>query len=91
MKKFEKIFANGIIHKTIKTKYWELKKLSFKVEEFKEFLDNNNNNWWVNIIEKTSKKTWKPYYELDTFIPKNKENIEEKDNKDKISISDIPF
>lgn len=83
----EKIFADGLILKTIDTQYGELQKLSVKVEEFKSFLDTYDKNWWVNLNIKKSK--WgKDYIELDTWSPDSKE-----DNKgsDEISISDVPF
>ena len=80
----DKVFWEGIIVKTIETQYWELKKLSFKTSEFKDFLDKYDNNWWVNLTMKKSQSTWKDYVELDTWKPKTEWSQD-------IWIEDIPF
>ncbi len=59
-------FVEWMIVKTIDTKYGEMKKLSFKVSEFKNFLDTYNNNWWINVDIKKSKE-WKEYATLNTW------------------------
>ena len=64
----EKVFAEWLILKSIETQYGELQKLSVKVEEFKTFLDTYDTNWWVNLNLKKSRE-WKPYIELDTWVP----------------------
>ena len=62
----DKIFADGLILKSVETQYWELQTLSVKVEDFKNFLDQHENNWWVNLNIKKS-KWWKDYIELNTY------------------------
>jgi hypothetical protein len=42
--------------------------VSFKVEDFKKFLDENAENGWVNLQMKKSKED-KIYVELDTWKP----------------------
>lgn len=48
--------------------------ISIKVDEFKAFLDTHNNNGWVNIQLKRA-KSGKYYGELDTFKPKQDDDI----------------
>lgn len=52
-----------------------MKKLSVKVEEFKEFLDTYDKDGWVNLVLKRG-QSGKEYIELDTWekpkeAPKN--------------------
>ena len=54
----EKTFTNWLIIKSITTQFWEIKKLSFKVDEFITFLNTHNNNWWVNI-DCLKNQSWK--------------------------------
>ena len=90
----EKVFAEWLILKSIETQYGELQKLSVKVEEFKTFLDTYDTNWWVNLNLKKSRE-WKPYIELDTWVPdwekKDNSNIKPMKWDSDISISDLPF
>ena len=65
----EKIFAQWLILKSIETKFGEMKKISVKVEEFKEFLDTYDKDGWVNLTLKKG-QSGKEYIELDTWKPK---------------------
>ena len=76
----DKIFAPTNI-KVLDTKYWEIIKIWFPVDKFKQFLDDNTKNGWVNVDLKTSKAWDKKYMELDTW---------EKDDT-KIEDGDLPF
>ena len=87
----DKVFAEGMIVKTITTKYGELDKISIKVEEFKEFLDKYDNNGWVNLNIKTSQWSGKKYAELDTWKPDGESTPSKKETSDDISVEDIPF
>jgi len=72
-KNMEHIFTEGLMFKAPNDKAPEHIKgsLSIKVEEFKQFLDKNNNNGWVNIDLKVG-KSGKYYAELNTWKPSNK-------------------
>ena len=63
-----KEFINGMIAKKPSDKAPDFikAKLSFKVEEFKAYLDENSNDGWVNIEVKESKKG-SYYAELDSW------------------------
>jgi hypothetical protein len=67
----EKIFANGLIFKSPKENTPEFVKghISVKVDEFTKFLEENDNNGWVNIDLKKSREG-KFYFELNTWKPK---------------------
>jgi len=72
-----KTFTEWLIIKTIKTQYGEIKKLSFKVEEFKDFMDKYDNNWWINI-DLLQNKEWKEYSVLNEYKQKEEsKDIEE--------------
>ncbi len=75
----DKIFADGLICKLRRENApeWVKGALSFKVDEFKAFLDKHNNNGWVNI-DLLEAKSGKPYAALNTWKPR-KEG-EEDDN-----------
>jgi hypothetical protein len=63
----EKIFVNGLIVKrNEKAPTWIIASLSFKVDEFKQFLDTHNNNGWINVDVKIG-KSGKMYAELNTY------------------------
>ena len=70
MENTEKIFIEGLIVKAPRENAPDFVKcsLSFKVEEFKTFLDKHINNGWINVNVKTS-KGGKWYAELDTWKP----------------------
>ena len=81
----QKTFADGLFIKRIETKYGEMEKLSFKVEDFKGFLDEHSNEQgFVNVNVKVS-KAGKPYAELDTWKP------EEQVTESEIEPEDLPF
>jgi hypothetical protein len=68
----DKIFANGMFHKVIETKYGQLEKISFNVEEFVKFLnDNVNDKGYVNITKKKGKESGNVYFELDVYVSPN--------------------
>lgn len=77
----EKKFPDGLIVKEGNVDFCKAK-LSFKVEEFKKYLDENSNNGWVNIDILLS-KNGKLYSALNEFKPdssKKKEADEDSDN-----------
>jgi len=64
----EKQFPEGIIIKAVETKYGEMLKLSFKVDEAIKYLQEKSNNGWVNIDVKRAKQGNKPYLELNSYV-----------------------
>ena len=78
----ESILVDGLICKPKNEKLpdFYLGHLSVKVEQFKNFLDNHNNNGWVNIDIMRSKKG-NAYARLNTFGQKEEE----------INLEDIPM
>ena len=78
----DKIFANWILYKKIPTKFWEMKKLSIKVDEFIQFLEENRNWDWINLNINKWKDSWKYYIELDTRVPNwdNSKQIESEED-----------
>lgn len=86
----DKIFVGGLIYKDPNdtAPKWLKGKLSVKVDEFKKFLDEHNNNGWINIDLKVS-QGGKAYAELNTWRPdkeKQKEPEEEAIDIDKIPL-----
>ena len=66
----DKTFTEGlIIKKNYKAPDFVICNMSFKVDEFTEFLKKHQSNGWVNVQAKMS-KGGKPYAELDTWKPK---------------------
>lgn len=49
MSKTEKVYANGIFFKTLDTEYGAILKASISVNDFVEFLKENQDEGWVNI------------------------------------------
>lgn len=86
----DKVFAEWVIIKEIETKYWSIKKLSIKVEEFKSFLDTYDANGRVNL-DMQKGKAGKYYMALNTWQPdwKKKESIDT--TTANISVENIPF
>ena len=73
MEQQEKVFADGMIAKRREgSPDFVISELSFKVDEFKAFLDKHSKNGWVNTTIKQA-KSGKFYGELNTFEPKKKE------------------
>ena len=70
----DKIFVNGMIVKQ-PGRYDDFK-LSLRVSELKQWLDDHADNDWVNVIGKTS-QSGKRYAELDTWKP----NTQQPDNR----------
>ena len=64
------IFAQGLIVKDAAPEYVRAK-LSFKSEEFIQFLKDHDKNGWVNVEVKVS-KGGKLYAQLDTWEPNTK-------------------
>lgn len=67
----EPIFPNGLIFKTPRENApnFILGAVSIKVDEFIAFLQENQNNGWVNIDQKKS-KGGKIYFQLNDWKPK---------------------
>ena len=94
----EKVFANGIIFKLPNEKAPDFIKgtISFKIEEAIKFLQQHNKNGWCNVSLKIS-KGGKPYAELDTWEPKQREEGDYNPKTDPsyktadFGDSDIPF
>lgn len=74
----EKIFAQWLILKTLETKFGEMKKISVKVEEFKEFLDTYDKDGWVNLTLKKG-QSGKEYIELDTWKKPKEESKQDEE------------
>jgi len=70
----DKVFADGFLFKRRENApEFVIGNISVKVEDAITFLKNNQKNGWVNLNVLNS-KGGKPYIELDTFVPKKKEN-----------------
>ena len=68
----DKIFVNGMVfRRSPKAPDFVLGTVSIKVNEFIEFLKLNQKGDWVNIDVKKSKKTGKPYCQLNTYERKS--------------------
>jgi len=81
-----KTFANGIIFKKNENApNFVIGKLSIKVAEATEFINQHSSNGWVNLDIKQS-QNGKYYIELDTYKSVTKLTIEPKLNND-----DLPF
>jgi hypothetical protein len=70
----EASFADGMIIKARNPNApdYVIAKVSIKVDEFKETLDANNKNGWVNI-EMLISKGGKPYAKIDTWEPSSQQ------------------
>jgi hypothetical protein len=69
----EKVFADGFIFKRRdQAPEWVVGGMSVKVDEAIAFLKQHEKNGWVNIDIKRS-QGGKYYVELDTYVPKKKE------------------
>jgi hypothetical protein len=66
----DKIFANGFLFKdkNENAPEWVIGKMSIKVDEATEWLNDHADKGWVNIEIKRS-QSGKPYMELDTWKP----------------------
>jgi len=79
-----KNFVNGLFVKTQETKYWEILKLSFKVDDFIKYLEENKNNAWYVNIDILESKAWNKYAKLNTYQAKQENKQEEQEE-------DLPF
>jgi hypothetical protein len=63
------VFAYGLIVKTKENQpQWVLANLSFKVDDFTKFMNDNQSNGWVNV-QLLKSKDGKPYAKLDNWKP----------------------
>lgn len=92
-----KTFAQGVIIKEIETQYGSIKKISIKVDEFKEFMDTYDKSWWINL-DMQKWKAGKYYMALNEWKPDGEYKKTEKNETEQkmsevggISIEDIPF
>ena len=68
-----KVWVDGmIVKKKEGSPDFVVAELSFKVEDFKVFLDANPKNGWVNTTVKRAQSSGKLYGELNTFEPQSK-------------------
>jgi len=71
----DKIFADGFLFKRRENAPdFVIGNISVKVEEAISFLKSNQKNGWVNLNVLTA-KSGKTYIELDQFVPKKKEGV----------------
>lgn len=66
----DKIFANGFLFKdkNEQAPEWVIGKMSIKVDEATEWLNEHADGGWVNVEIKRA-QSGKPYIELDTWKP----------------------
>lgn len=85
-------FVNGLYWKDAseKSPEWVKGKISVKVEEFIEYLKQNQDNGWVNINLLESKEKKQLYFALDTWKPEKKEETKN-DNVEEVNVENIPF
>lgn len=85
----EKKFVDGLFVKEKELKYGPITELSFKVEDFKQFLDENKNaKGYVNVSIMKS-RDGKPYAKLNDWKPDNKP--EQKPEENFSEEPDLPF
>ena len=71
----DKVFADGFLFKRRENApEFVIGNISVKVEEAISFLKSNQKNGWVNLNVLTA-KSGKTYIELDQFVPKKKEGV----------------
>lgn len=71
----DKIFADGFLFKRRENAPdFVIGNISVKVEEAISFLQANQKNGWVSLNVLTA-KSGNPYIELDQFVPKKKEGV----------------
>ena len=89
MEQTEKVFASGFLFKRNENApEWVIGSQSIKVDEAIAFLQENQNNGWVNLQVKKS-KGGKFYMELDTWEAKPKADSQESFNSQ--SVDSLPF
>jgi hypothetical protein len=90
MEKTEKVFAEGFMFKMKPdSPEWVVGSLSLKADEAIAFIQKNTDKGWVNLNVNIG-KSGKPYVELDTWKPKQKEG-NPTPSADFSSGSDLPF
>ncbi len=92
----DKEFPQGIIAKrNEKAPDFVLCNLSFKVDEFIDYLKENESNWWVNLDVKRSKQgkiyTDKNDWDKDKEYAKAEWEWDADKMQEEIDISDLPF
>jgi len=88
----DKVFVDGLIVKDAPVDF-VVAKLSFKVEEFKKFLDANSNNGWMNADILMS-KGGKMYSALNEWKPDGEQQDKKPqkiDASQDLEDSDLPF
>jgi len=88
----DKIFADGFIFKRRENApEFVIGNISVKVQDAVSFLHENQKNGWVNLNVLNS-QAGKPYIELDTFVPKKKDNgVDTAPNQAPVQEADLPF
>ncbi len=90
----EKKFVTGLWVTEKELKFGPIQELSFKVEEFIKFLEENKNaKGYVNVTIKKSKESKKPYAELNTWEPsdQNSQHPAQSTPISKEEPDDLPF
>ncbi len=90
--KEEIVFADGFKfrRKHANAPDFVLGSLSIKVDDAISFLKANQKNGWVNLnVNKAS--SGKLYVELDTFVPKPKNNVENTEVKAEVVSNELDF
>lgn len=71
----EKKFVDGLFVKEKTLKYGPITELSFKVEEFTQWMKEYvNDKGYVNVTIKKAKESGKPYAELNDWKPEPKDD-----------------
>ena len=87
----DKVFADGLIVKRhLAAPEWATCKLSVKVDEFIAFLNQNQDNGWVNI-EVNRGQTGKYYAALDTWKPNTQTHPQQPQQDRTFPDDEIPF
>jgi len=88
----EKIFADGFSFKTrAEQPEWVVGRLALKLEEAIPFLKTHAKNGWVNLNINVA-RSGNPYVELDTFVPKPKDNSSTENLEEKVEAEEnLPF
>lgn len=66
----DKVFVGNV--KVTNTQYGELIKIGIPEKDFTAYVKDG----WLNVVLKKGKDSGKYYLELDTFVPKNKEEMQ---------------
>ena len=85
----EKKFVDGLFVKVKNAPFWEVTELTFKVDKFKQYLNENQNEKGYVNIEILPKKDGGKYPKLNDWKPKPKE--EQPKQQPKEEGDDLPF